>query len=203
MGTRALFLRMSAASGATPFASLPAIVYLVARSPEIALHRQPFLRALRANPEKTLTACSSVLICALLLTVTAGVQSNREIPSSSSAEDARKSQLPPTYVPSGKTMYKQFCAACHGADGKGRGPATPTLNTRVPDLTTLAKRHDGKFPYDYVTSVLRFGPGFSAHGSSEMPVWGPLFQYLENYNEAAVRQRIKNLCDYLESIQEK
>jgi len=31
----------------------------------------------------------------------------------------------------------------------------------------------------------------------------PLFQYLENYNEAAVRQRIKNLCDYLESIQEK
>ena len=100
-------------------------------------------------------------------------------------------------------MYKQFCAACHGADGKGSGPATPTLNTRVPDLTTLTKRHDGKFPYDYVTSVLRFGPGFTAHGSSEMPVWGPLFEYLENYNEAAVRQRIKNLCDYLESIQEK
>ena len=147
--------------------------------------------------------CSSALIWALLLAVTAVPQSKRETPSSSSADDERKSQLPPTYVPSGKTMYKQFCAACHGADGKGRGPATPTLNTRVPDLTTLAKRHDGKFPYDYVTSVLRFGPGFTAHGSSEMPVWGPLFEYLENYNEAAVRQRIKNLCDYLESIQEK
>ncbi len=150
-----------------------------------------------------MTSYSSVLTCALLLTVVAVPQSNREIPSSSSADDPHKSQLPPTYVPSGKTMYKQFCAACHGADGKGRGPATPTLNTRVPDLTTLAKRHDGKFPSDYVTSVLRFGPGFSAHGSSEMPVWGPLFEYLENYNEAAVRQRIKNLCDYLESIQEK
>jgi hypothetical protein len=36
-----------------------------------------------------------------------------------------------------------------------------------------------------------------------MPVWGPIFRYLENYNEAAVRQRIKNLCDFLESIQEK
>jgi hypothetical protein len=35
-----------------------------------------------------------------------------------------------------------------------------------------------------------------------MPVWGPIFQYLENYNESAVGQRIKNLCDYLESIQE-
>lgn len=114
-----------------------------------------------------------------------------------------KSQLPSGYVPSGKTMFKQYCASCHGADGKGRGPATPTLNTRVPDLTTLTKRHDGKFPFEYVESVLRFGPGLSAHGSSEMPVWGPVFQYLENYNESAVRQRIRNLCEYIESMQQK
>lgn len=114
-----------------------------------------------------------------------------------------KSQLPSGYVPSGKTMFKQYCASCHGADGKGRGPATPTFNTRVPDLTTLTKRHDGKFPFEYVESVLRFGPGLSAHGSSEMPVWGPIFQYLENYNEYAVRQRIRNLCEYIESVQQK
>ena len=57
----------------------------------------------------------------------------------------------------------------------------------------------GSFPIE----GLRFGPGFSAHGAADMPVWGPIFQYLENYNEAAVRQRIKNLCDYLESMQEK
>lgn len=112
-------------------------------------------------------------------------------------------QLPPTYVPSGKQLYKQFCAACHGPDGKGHGPAAPALSKQPPDLTTLARRHGGNFPEDYVTSVLRFGPGFSAHGSSEMPVWGPIFQYLDNYNEAAVRQRIKNLCDYLQSLQEK
>ena len=67
----------------------------------------------------------------------------------------------------------------------------------------MAKRYGGTFPTNYVTSVLRFGPGFSTHGSSEMPVWGPIFQYLDNYNEAAVRQRIKNLCEYLEFIQEK
>jgi mono/diheme cytochrome c family protein len=114
-----------------------------------------------------------------------------------------KSQLPAGYVPSGKAMFRQYCAACHGADGKGHGPATPTLNTRVPDLATLSKRHDGKFPFEYVESVLRFGPGLSAHGSGEMPVWGPIFQYLENYNEAAVRQRIRNLCEYIESIQQK
>lgn len=112
-------------------------------------------------------------------------------------------QLPSTYVPSGKQLYKQFCAACHGPDGKGHGPVAPALSKQPPDLTTLAKRHGGNFPEDYVNSVLRFGPGFSAHGSSEMPVWGPIFQYLDNYNEAAVRQRIKNLSDYLQSLQEK
>jgi mono/diheme cytochrome c family protein len=142
-----------------------------------------------------MTIRHTILFCALFLFVCAvGAQQDPAVD---------KNQLPPTYVPSGKTMYKQYCAACHGADGKGRGPATPTLNTRVPDLTTLAKRHDGKFPFDYVESVLRFGPGFRAHGSPEMPVWGPIFQYLENYNEAAVRQRIRNLCDYLESIQQR
>jgi hypothetical protein len=33
---------------------------------------------------------------------------------------------------------------------------------------------------------------------NEMPVWELIFQYLDNYNEAAVRQRIKNLCDFIE-----
>jgi mono/diheme cytochrome c family protein len=113
------------------------------------------------------------------------------------------SRFPATFVPSGKAMFKQYCAACHGSDGKGRGPATASLNTRPADLTLLAKNHGGKFPLEYVAGVLRFGPGLSAHGSSEMPTWGPIFQYLDNNDEAAVRQRIKNLCDYLESIQVK
>jgi len=38
---------------------------------------------------------------------------------------------------------------------------------------------------------------------AEMPVWGPIFQDMELHNEAAVRQRIKNLMpEYLESIQQ-
>jgi hypothetical protein len=31
----------------------------------------------------------------------------------------------------------------------------------------LAKRHDGKFPYEYVSDVLRFGTRFVAHGSTK------------------------------------
>lgn len=136
----------------------------------------------------------SILICALLVVACAAARQDPIVD---------KSQLPPSYVPSGKAMYKQYCAACHGAEGKGRGPVASSLNTRPADLTTLTKRHDGKFPRDYLAGVLRFGPSFSSHGSSEMPVWGPIFQYIDNYDENAVRQRIKNLCDYLESIQER
>ncbi len=116
---------------------------------------------------------------------------------------ADQPQLPASYIPSGKTMFKEYCAACHGPDGKGRGPVTYSLKTPAPDLTTLAKRHGGKFPYDYVSGVLRFGPGFAAHGSADMPTWGALFQYLDKYNQPAVQKRIQNLCDYLASLQEK
>ena len=75
------------------------------------------------------------------------------------------------------------------------------LITPPPDLTTLAKRHLGKFPYDYVSSVLEFGPGLTAHGSSDMPTWGPIFRYFDKQNERVVQQRIKNLCNYLASLQ--
>lgn len=111
-------------------------------------------------------------------------------------------QFPPTYVPSGQEIYQQFCAACHGADAKGNGPAVSRLKTAPPDLTTLARRHMGKFPYDYVATVLRFGTGATAHGSSDMPTWGPIFQIIDKENEQAVQQRIKNISAYLASLQE-
>jgi mono/diheme cytochrome c family protein len=112
-------------------------------------------------------------------------------------------QFLPAYVSSGRQMFQDYCAACHGADGKGRGPIVPFFRALPPDLTTLAKRHDGTFPEAYVSTVLLFGRGSRAHGPIDMPVWGPIFRELDHYNEAAVRQRIKNLCEYLESIQEK
>lgn len=111
------------------------------------------------------------------------------------------SQFPPTYVPSGEHLYQQFCAACHGADAKGHGPAADSLKKPPADLTTLAQRRNGKFPYDYVSDVLHFGPGLAAHGSANMPTWGPIFLYLDKHNEAAARRRIKNLSDYLASLQ--
>ena len=111
--------------------------------------------------------------------------------------------LPSNYWPSGKGMFRQYCASCHGIDAKGQGPFASMLKVPPADLTTLAKRHDGKFPYDYVSDILRFGPGPTIlHGSADMPTWGPIFQYLDKNNERAVQQRIKNLCNYLASLQE-
>ena len=122
---------------------------------------------------------------------------------SPSARPTSNDALPSNYVPSGQIMFKQYCGACHGSDAKGRGPLASTLKVPPADLTTLAKRHEGKFPYEYVSGVLRFGTGPTIlHGSAEMPTWGPIFQYLDKNNERAVQQRIKNLCNYLASLQE-
>jgi hypothetical protein len=54
-----------------------------------------------------------------------------------------------------------------------------------------------------VSEVVRFSKPFQAHGSSDMPVWGPIFNARDKFNEVAVKQRIKNLCAYLATQQEK
>jgi mono/diheme cytochrome c family protein len=113
----------------------------------------------------------------------------------------KKVPIKQTPAHSGKEMYTEYCAACHGADGKGNGPAVLALKAAPPDLTTLAKRHDGKYPSDFVANLLRSGKEGSAHGSADMPTWGPLFRSLDPTHDIAVQLRIKNLNTHLESLQ--
>lgn len=135
-----------------------------------------------------------VLFSALLVIVCATGAQNKAV---------EERLLPRAVAAPGKQTYMHYCAACHGTDARGNGPAAVVLKTSPPDLTTLAKRHGGKFPYDYVFNVLRFGTRFASHGSSDMPIWGPIFGSMENYDEAAVRKRMKDLSDYLASLQQK
>lgn len=116
--------------------------------------------------------------------------------------DAGSASTDPMEAASGRQTYQQYCASCHGENAKGGGPAAGTLKTPPPDLTRLARDNGGKFPYEYVSGVVRFGKPISAHGSSDMPVWGPIFGMVD-HNEIAIRKRIRNLCDYLASLQEK
>jgi mono/diheme cytochrome c family protein len=104
---------------------------------------------------------------------------------------------------SGQEMFTQYCAACHGTDAKGDGPAASALKVPPPDLTALAKHNGGKFPGAHVASVLQFGSNMPAHGSKEMPIWGPLLQSLKRMDDAQVKQRIANLTDYIKSLQVK
>jgi mono/diheme cytochrome c family protein len=118
-------------------------------------------------------------------------------------KSVQKTAIQQTSPASGGEMFKTYCAVCHGKDAKGGGPAAVELKKAPPDLTTLAKRHDGKFPGDYVANMLRNGAKVPAHGSSDMPVWGPLFASISGRDPALVNMRIANLVRYLESLQVK
>ena len=96
-----------------------------------------------------------------------------------------------------------YCAVCHGKDGKGSGPAAPALKMPATDLTTLAQKNGGKYPALHVSSVIRGEGDVPAHGSKDMPVWGPLFWKMSQGHDAEVQQRIANLNQYIESLQAK
>jgi mono/diheme cytochrome c family protein len=138
----------------------------------------------------------TILFSALVLVVLAA--SAQGIP-----PQASKVQTEMPDSASGKQTYREYCASCHGEDGKGIGPAASALKTPPSDLTTLAKRHGGNFPEDYVAEILRLGKPIQAHGSSDMPVWGPIFGARDKFNEVTVQRRIKSLCAYLANLQEK
>jgi mono/diheme cytochrome c family protein len=105
----------------------------------------------------------------------------------------------PTPTVSGREIFHAYCATCHGADAKGGGPAAAALKTTPADLTQLARRHNGKFPNSAVAETLRNG-GQPAHGSAEMPIWGPVLQSVSD-NPREVELRINNVVAYLASIQ--
>jgi hypothetical protein len=75
------------------------------------------------------------------------------------------------------------------------------LTTAPPDLTTLAKRRGGRFDEAAVTAFI-VGRRPLAHGTTDMPVWGPLFRELNPY-DSQVDVRLSRLVGYLRSIQVK
>src|SRR5947209_7696093 len=80
----------------------------------------------------------------------------------------KKVPVEPTPMTSGSAMFKAYCAPCHGANGKGNGPAASALKKPPSDLTVLSKNHNGKLPDGYVAEKITKGdePG---HGSKDMP----------------------------------
>lgn len=114
------------------------------------------------------------------------------------------SQNIPAHIPlDGARIFQQHCASCHGADGRGHGPASVALKQSLQDLTLASQRNDGKFPYQRVKEIIEGKPSaLPAHGSREMPLWGPIFHQVEADQDWG-EVRLDAVTKYLESIQQK
>ena len=119
------------------------------------------------------------------------------------ATSVKHTTIKPTSPSSGKEMYLNYCAVCHGKDGKGAGPAAEALKTPPTDLTLLSQKNGGKFPAAHVSTVIRGEGSVSAHGSKDMPVWGPLFRKLDQGDTGVYEMRVANITKFLETLQAK
>jgi mono/diheme cytochrome c family protein len=119
----------------------------------------------------------------------------------------------------GKREYESNCAVCHGPIGKGDGPYMRFMAYKakgVSDLTMIARRNGGAFPFQRVYETIDGTQELDAHGPRDMPVWGKDYVRQardayrdENYMmgrydpELYTRTRILALTDYLNRLQVK
>lgn len=101
----------------------------------------------------------------------------------------------------GQRLFNQYCASCHGVDGKGGGPVAASLKNPIPDLTTIEKRN-GKYDQLRVQNIISGEYEIAAHGKKDMPVWGYIFKQ-KSGSETTSRLQIYALGTYLKSIQAK
>jgi mono/diheme cytochrome c family protein len=106
------------------------------------------------------------------------------------------------YVADGPAMFQEYCAACHGKQGRGDGPAAAALKTVPADLTRISARNGGKFPDTKVRRYIEGLDEIAAHGNRDMPIWGQVLRG-QSTDRAAVQLRVENLAKYVESLQQK
>jgi mono/diheme cytochrome c family protein len=152
-------------------------------------------RALR-RPSSVLTAIARPLLLGLALVTALTI-----------ARSQRTSEQKPVGhrngAATGQEIFVKYCASCHGTDGAGNGPAAMAMKTPPPDLTTLTRRHEGKYPAGYIGALLKFGRSLASHGSEDMPVWGLRFKELDPVRDPGGQQHIDDVVAYIASIQAK
>jgi mono/diheme cytochrome c family protein len=106
----------------------------------------------------------------------------------------------------GAALYGRYCSACHGSDGRGTGIVSGLLNPKPADLTKLAKKAGGKFPFYEVMRIIDGRETVRAHGDPVMPVWGEMFARESGPpNERArlvARGKVVEITEHLARIQE-
>lgn len=99
----------------------------------------------------------------------------------------------------GLELYVRYCAACHGENADGDGPVANVMTPRPPALVKLR----GKFGRPLGTRFVAYVMGDlmpSAHGTTDMPVWGQVLATPEGDDGEALGQ-IWRIAAYLDSIQ--
>jgi mono/diheme cytochrome c family protein len=105
----------------------------------------------------------------------------------------------------GRAVYLRYCGACHGPGGKGDGLAGTFMRPKPTDLTAIAARHGGEFPFGQVMGYIDGTSDVRAHGDPDMPVWGQVFRDDGTWDatrRAAIRGKLMVITDYVRSIQE-
>jgi len=111
-----------------------------------------------------------------------------------------KGPIKATPASDAQKMFDNYCAVCHGREGRGNGPAAGSLKKAPADLTRIAERNAGSFPDVRVKRYIEGLDEVSAHGTRDMPIWGELFSSLDR-NTAQIR--VQALSDYLKGMQTK
>lgn len=104
-------------------------------------------------------------------------------------------------VAQGRRLYREYCATCHGVDGRGDGPMATEMLVPPPNLRLLWKRYGYPLPTNRVAAFIDGRADVRAHGLREMPVWGARLLAGTHGNERQVKDRIAALVAYIESIQ--
>jgi mono/diheme cytochrome c family protein len=138
----------------------------------------------------------TIVVAALFVMAIGGAAASQEKPK------IVKRPPPPTEVSDAPGMFREYCASCHGAEGKGDGPAAKALKTVPADLTRISERNGGKFPTAKVRRYIEGLDEIPAHGSREMPVWGQVLRTVAG-GQPDVVLRVENLTKYVESLQKK
>ena len=73
----------------------------------------------------------------------------------------------------GKKLYQTYCTGCHGASGKGDGPAGKTLPVKPADHTNGKKM--SQYSDEHLANVISKG-GASVGKSPQMPAWGAVLK---------------------------
>ena len=108
-------------------------------------------------------------------------------------------------VVSGELLYQRHCVPCHGREGRGDGPLAGSLEPKPADLTRLRAELGGSYSLDQLTQVIDGRRTIrAAHSTSQMPVWGEVFESSlkeSPYASEMTLLQIHDLAEYLDTLQ--